>query len=336
VFERRSRDGAQSSARLPDEQRADVAQLVAHHLAKVRVAGSSPVVRSTPLWVPLRAGARLSYVDHMEPPSGPISSPKASGMMLSVPGRRLLRVYVDETGDRGASRKASPFFAFAAVLVADEKEQQLREAVRKLRNDFQVPDNKALHWNRHVKKFARRQHTAKTLCQLTEVKVCYVVEKAAIPAGSGMLSNQVLFYNYAAGLVLERAVLDARNWPGGSRDALIRFGHVRGFNHSTTRDYFALKQKLPATAPLPWSCLRSVHFDDQASWDGLQAADQYAGMLYAAFQADEFGGYESVHLLSIRHQLRRNGSGNAWGWGFKLLGNAASATSLDWWPSAGL
>src|SRR5690606_27268208 len=27
---------------------ADVAQLVAHHLAKVRVAGSSPVVRSTP------------------------------------------------------------------------------------------------------------------------------------------------------------------------------------------------------------------------------------------------------------------------------------------------
>src|SRR5262244_2458172 len=33
---------------------ADVAQLVAHHLAKVRVAGSSPVVRSAVrLWAPL-------------------------------------------------------------------------------------------------------------------------------------------------------------------------------------------------------------------------------------------------------------------------------------------
>ncbi len=30
----------------PEKQRADVAQLVAHHLAKVRVAGSNPVIRS--------------------------------------------------------------------------------------------------------------------------------------------------------------------------------------------------------------------------------------------------------------------------------------------------
>ena len=33
---------------LSDQMRADVAQLVEHHLAKVRVAGSSPVFRSTP------------------------------------------------------------------------------------------------------------------------------------------------------------------------------------------------------------------------------------------------------------------------------------------------
>ncbi len=30
----------------PETQHADVAQLVAHHLAKVRVAGSNPVIRS--------------------------------------------------------------------------------------------------------------------------------------------------------------------------------------------------------------------------------------------------------------------------------------------------
>ena len=35
-----------SLAAPPGAVRADVAQLVAHHLAKVRVAGSSPVVRS--------------------------------------------------------------------------------------------------------------------------------------------------------------------------------------------------------------------------------------------------------------------------------------------------
>ena len=37
-----------------DPAHADVAQLVAHHLAKVRVAGSNPVVRSKgPYWAPV-------------------------------------------------------------------------------------------------------------------------------------------------------------------------------------------------------------------------------------------------------------------------------------------
>ena len=35
-----------TSTRASDEKRAEVAQLVEHHLAKVRVAGSSPVFRS--------------------------------------------------------------------------------------------------------------------------------------------------------------------------------------------------------------------------------------------------------------------------------------------------
>ena len=35
--------------------RAEVAQLVEHHLAKVRVAGSSPVFRSTPCMLSTRA-----------------------------------------------------------------------------------------------------------------------------------------------------------------------------------------------------------------------------------------------------------------------------------------
>lgn len=258
-------------------------------------------------------------------------------MMLYVLGPKLLRVYVDETGDRGSSRKSSPFFAFAAVLVSDEDEAQMRDAMRGLRTELKVPPKAALHWNRHAKTFSRRQHVARTLSQLTKVTVCYVVvDKAAVPAGSGMLGNHVLFYNFAAGLVLERAVLAARHWTGGKRDVLVRFGHVRGFDHSTTRDYFARKKETPTTAALPWGCLKSVHFSDQASWDGLQAADQYAGMFHAAFHPDEFGGYEPNHFLAVRHQLRRSESGDAWGRGFKLLGNKTMATSLEWWPATGL
>ena len=45
---------------LSDQMRADVAQLVEHHLAKVRVAGSNPVVRSERV-SPIPAGSSASY-----------------------------------------------------------------------------------------------------------------------------------------------------------------------------------------------------------------------------------------------------------------------------------
>jgi Protein of unknown function (DUF3800) len=249
----------------------------------------------------------------------------------------LLRAYVDETGDRGHTGGSSPFFAFAAVVVADEDEAGLRAAMSQLRRDLKVPTGKALHWKDHVKTHSRRQHVSRVLSQVPRLLIVYVVvEKAAIPARSGMYCDQVLFYNYAACLTMERLLLAARDWPGGSRDIIVRFGHVRGFDHSKTTAYFNLK-KQNAAAWVPWARLHgAVHFDDQAKWDGLQAADQYAGMLNVAIRPDDFGGYEEVHLLRIRHQIRRNGTGKAMGYGFKVLGNEATFTSLPWWPAAGI
>lgn len=252
---------------------------------------------------------------------------------MSLP---LLRAYIDETGDRGHSGMSSPFFAFAAVLVADEDESVLRAVMSKLRRDLTVPIGKALHWKDHVKTYSRRQHVARSLAQVPGVMVVYVVvEKAAIPTTSGMYSDHVLFYNFAACMTMERILLAARDWQDCPRNVVVRFGHVKGFDHSTTAAY--IQKKAAAEHWIPWERLHgSVHFDDQTQWDGLQAADQYAGMLNAAMRADQFGGYEESHLARIRHQIRKDGTGRAWGWGFKVLGNAATFTSLPWWPHEGL
>jgi hypothetical protein len=250
----------------------------------------------------------------------------------------LLRAYVDETGDRGCGGKSSPFFAFAAVLVGDEDEPQLRAAISGLRREFGIPVGKALHWKDHAKAYPRRQHIARTLSSVKNLVITYVVvEKAAIPPGSGMRRDHEIFYNYAAGLTMERLLLAANGWPGGGRNVLVRFGHVRGFDHTKTTSYFASKRRTAPPDWPPWHRLHgAVHFNDQASWDGLQAADQYAGMLNTALRRDDFGGYEQMHLLKVRHQLRRDPQGNAWGWGFKVLGNNATITSLPWWPAVGL
>lgn len=247
--------------------------------------------------------------------------------------RSVLRAYIDETGDRGFSGKSSDFFAFAAVLVADEDEGQLRAAVSQLRRDFGVPAGRPLHWKRHVKTYSRRQHATKTLCAIDSTVVVYVgVEKAAIPTHAHMKTDQQTFYNFAAGLVVERILLAARDWPGGARDAVIRFGHVRGFNHDTTRNYLDLRARRGQPSWVPWHLRRGeIHFDDQARWDGLQAADQYAGMLNVALCSDGFGNYEPHHLVRARGRMREV-KGRCWNYGFKWLGNDQTLSQMPWWP----
>ncbi len=252
--------------------------------------------------------------------------------------RPLLRAYIDETGDRGSSGNASPFFAFAAVLVAEEHDPQLRAAVSKLRRDFKVPTGKPLHWSQHVKPFARRQHSVNTLLSLGDrIQIVYVgVEKAGIPAWAKMKNDQATFYNFASGLVVERVLLAARHWPGGARDVVFRFGHVRGFDHTSTKDYIRLRAQRADPSWVPWGLIRGeIRFDDQASWDGLQAADQYAGMLSAALRPDSFGNYQPHHLVAIRSQMREV-NGRCWNYGFKWLGNEGTLTSLPWWSTLNL
>lgn len=257
-------------------------------------------------------------------------------MANGAPSRKLLKAYVDETGDRGASGKSSAYFAFAAVIVPEEDEPTLRSAVATLRSRFKVPVGKALHWMEHVKRYPRRQFTAKTLGGISSISVVFVVvEKAAIPGGASLLTDHATFYNYAAGLVMERILLAARDWPGGTRDVKVRFGHVKGFDHSTTLGYFSIKKSQGSW--IPWHLQRgAVEFDGMANWDGLQAADQFAGMLNSAISPDPFGGYEEVHLLAVRHCIRRNAQGVSWGYGFKWLGNEQSVKGLPWWPQGGL
>jgi hypothetical protein len=173
-----------------------------------------------------------------------------------------------------------------------------------LRDKFCVPPAKVLHWRDHVRSFPRRQFATTTLTAFPRLIIIYVVvEKAAIPPHAKLRDDQVFFYNYAAGLAVERILFAANEWPGGGRRVIVRFGHVKGFNHASTRDYLALKR---FTAPTwhPWHRLvGTVHFDDQANWLGLQAADQYAGMLKAAIA--DFGPFRTAGTVESVHPFRR-------------------------------
>ena len=67
-----------------DVAQADVAQLVAHHLAKVRVAGSNPVVRSEE---PLGSAPDLQDLEVVVVPGVPAEWPSGLGKGLQSPVR---------------------------------------------------------------------------------------------------------------------------------------------------------------------------------------------------------------------------------------------------------
>lgn len=182
--------------------------------------------------------------------------------VLQVAG--LVRAYIDETGDRGHSGRSSRFFAFAAVLVADEDEPNLRAIMTRLRQDLTVPPGKALHWKEHVKTYSRRQHVARTLAQVSGVIVIYaIVEKETIPTTYAMYRDHELFYNFAACIIMERVLRAAQEWRYGPRDVIVRFGHVKGFDHDTTIEFF--EKKSAVQHGIPWERLHGrVHFADQA------------------------------------------------------------------------
>ena len=144
------------------------------------------------------------------------------------------------------------------------------------------------------------------------------------------------FYNFVAGLTLERILLAAAYWPRGPRNLHVRFGHVRGFNHTDTANYFAYERQMPECSWLRWDLLQGVKFEDAGKLLGLQAADQFAGMLHVAINADLYGGHEPRHLLSVRHLIRRDGGGRALNYGFKCVVATQTLASYPWWPQGGI
>ncbi|RQP10304.1 MAG: hypothetical protein EAS51_09280 [Microbacteriaceae bacterium] len=220
----------------------------------------------------------------------------------------------------------------AAVIVPDTHREGLAAAVAKIKEEFSIPPRVALHWSDHCKTFPRRQYVANVLAGVDGVKLNYVVfEKAAIPQKATILTDGVRFYNYTAGIALERILLTAAAFPGEDRRVQVQYGHVRGFDHEKTLEY--LWKKRGQKSLVDWSLLvGDPTFVDASRNSGLQAADQYAGMLRSAICPDKHGGYEEAHFLRVAHQMRRHPeTGRAWGYGLKVMARDDAFQSLPWW-----
>ena len=138
----------------------------------------------------------------------------------------ILLAFVDEIGDRGHSRKSSEYFAMSAVIFPARIQQNIKDCITnikiKLGIDFKTP----LHWRNHCHRHDIRKYITGEIAKIDEITVIYVIsDKKTVP------EDHAKFYNIVAAFTLERLLKHSEKL---NSKVCVRFGHIRGFNHSTT------------------------------------------------------------------------------------------------------
>ncbi|MFH8393379.1 DUF3800 domain-containing protein [Streptomyces sp. NPDC018036] len=247
-----------------------------------------------------------------------------------------LRVYVDETGDRGAL--GSPFFAMTALLVPEEEDWNVRVVAGGLRAMIHAsrPDTKTpLHWVDHFKAKhpERRERAARTLSSMPGVKVIHVIVPKRMTALTGGMADGTRFYNYTTRLLLERIAYCAATWEGGPRFAITYFGSVKGVDHTDTASYLTRVRNglCGETWGVPWQHIKWPPKWTGTDWDGIQLADIHAGILNVALSGADVDQDCAANLLLCKHQLYRSPGGSLLGYGVKIWGSAMFLVNRCWY-----
>jgi len=241
--------------------------------------------------------------------------------MIERAKNETLLAFVDEIGDRGHSRKSSEYFAMSAVILPAKGQQKVKDCIAnikiKLGIDLKVP----LHWRKHCNRHDVRKYVAGEIARLKDITVIYVIsDKKTVP------EDHAKFYNIVAAFTLERILKHAEKT---NSKVCVRFGHIRGFNHSSTIEFFNNRD---------WRLCNYAKLLDQPKWiqadsnSGIQLADLYAGILGAAMIADRFGNFEAGYLETVKHQIRMSAEGKISGYGIKAISADNEPTSFKWWP----
>ena len=231
-----------------------------------------------------------------------------------------LLAFVDETGDRGYSKKSSEYFAMAAIVFPASVHQKVKDCITEIKTKFGVPINVPLHWRRHCQLHEFKKYAVSKISQLEDISIIYVISDKKT-----VLADHTKFYNKVAASTLERILKHAGEM---KTKVCVRFGDIKGFDHSVTLDYFQKRT---------WRLGDYNMLEDQPKWiyaknnSGIQIADCYAGILNSAINADRFGAYEASFLVGIKHQIRTSENGIICGYGIKAFSADNDPRKFKWW-----
>lgn len=240
--------------------------------------------------------------------------------------------YVDEYGDIGTSHKSSPVFALSGVLVAEEDIFATRELMTNLRADL-AQGAKSLHWVKNARNWDRRQHIVDNISQLPVKLIIAIAVKRDLRAPAPLSIQDGAALLWATQLLTERALLAARDWPGGSRYLKLRLSRIRGQSDHQIFDFLTTAGS--QSTWVPWNLLKSpVKILNNAELDGLQLADQVCGAFGAAITPGLLSSNLDVsHFAKLYPLIRRSSTGEILNYGIKET--SPFVTTLPWWGTLG-
>jgi hypothetical protein len=239
----------------------------------------------------------------------------------------LYRVYVDEAGDRGISAQSDCHFVVSAVIVADSADAQLRGELAELRTTLGRHPGHVLHFVKfsHSQRLKAAQDIAgSSLAAITNVIVHKDLMGQPLPTGNmAYISRPDPMYLWALRLLLERV-----SWyvdENGGTEAIVTFGHVKGFKAQKLHDY---RQALENSAEVEirWHVFDGHPFRIEApkAVELLQVADTAASALFRAVEPDAYGNTEPRYLHALGPKLYRRGIANVTSYGLKTFPVAVS------------
>lgn len=151
----------------------------------------------------------------------------------------MLRVYIDEAGDRGHHPASSRHFVVSAVIVRDQYEAAARAELDALRRSLGRHSGHVVHFRKltHAQKVKACQDVAvSSIATITNVIFCKTKIAGPMPGGRVAYIKQAdPMYLYAVRLLLERVSWYVDEHGGGP--AIVTFAHLTRFPSVKLHNY---------------------------------------------------------------------------------------------------
>lgn len=224
--------------------------------------------------------------------------------------------FIDESGQRGFTAKASPCFVMAAVVMPENRRHEAANWLARVRKDLRRGPQDVLHWSQ-MKSHADRLHVSDNLGTQPFARVqAVVICKEHAPRLRGDDHN--LIYRFGLRLLLERL-----SWLGKDvgMDVHCTLAAITKFSKAELRAYEDELRRGETSIDWEYIAPDPSRIERPANEELLQLADAAASAIAAAFNPDHHGRTEQRYLRHVLPRVNRGAHPTAalTSYGLKLL-----------------